>query len=75
MSDLVALHPNDDDETRARNILAVGGFAINETVERMLPRLANAIRLYRDLDAAEAAKTRDDAALRSSQFTAPWPSR
>lgn len=50
MSDLVAMHPSDDDERRAINILMVGGFVINDTVMKAVPRMANAIRLYRDLD-------------------------
>lgn len=74
MSDLVALSPNDNDITRAINILSVGGFVINETVEKMLPRLANAIRIYRELDQSNGRRAVSDD-LRSEQFTAPWPSR
>lgn len=75
MSDLIALHPNDDDTQRAINILMAGGFVINETVEKALPRMANAIRLYRDIDKEHTSRTADDGNLRAEQFTAPWPNR
>ena len=52
-SHLVALHPSDNDLTRAENILRVGGMVINATArDIIIPRMANAIRLYRDLDRA-----------------------
>jgi hypothetical protein len=51
MSDLIEIHSDDDDATRAINILSAGGVIINETArERILPRMANAIRIYRELD-------------------------
>ena len=56
--DLIALRLSDDDLKRAENILRAGGFIINETAVRMLPRMANAIRIYQHMDRAAA---RDEA--------------
>lgn len=60
MSDLIKLAQEDDDITRARNILMVGGFVINETAAKALTHMANAIRLYRDIDAKKAQESDGD---------------
>jgi hypothetical protein len=52
--DLIALRLSDGDLKRAENILRAGGFIINETAARMLPHMANAIRIYRHMDRAAA---------------------
>lgn len=47
---LVKFHHMDDDLKRAENMLRVGGFLINAHArDVVLPRMANAIRLYRDI--------------------------
>jgi hypothetical protein len=52
--DLIALRLSDDDLKRAESILRAGGFIINETAVRMLPHMANAIRIYQHMDRAAA---------------------
>lgn len=47
----ITLSSDDDDITRAINILRISGIGINDTVYRQIvPWMARAIRSYQDLD-------------------------
>ena len=66
--DLIALRLSDDDLKRAENILRAGGFIINETAVRMLPHMANAIRIYQHMDRAVARNEALEEAARVAEI-------